>query len=90
MLKVLQVIEAFKRPCATKGVFLQQVFPKDLAASQPKTSLGKFSSIIAHLALKKMLRCFHAVIYGNGLWLGPPSSLPDWSASGTGMGWGSL
>lgn len=31
-----------------------------------------------------MLCPFHGVIYGNGLWLGPPSSLPDLCASGTG------
>lgn len=89
MLKVLQVIEAYKRPRAIKSVFLQQVFPKDLPGSQPKTSLGKFSSIVAHLSLKRVLCCFHAVIYRNGLWLGPPNSLPDWSVSGAGMGWGS-
>lgn len=81
------MIEACKRPHDIKGFFHHQVFPQDLAGSQPKTSLGKFSSIAAHLALKRMLCCFHTVIYRNGLWFGPPSCLLDWNASGTGIGW---
>lgn len=71
MLKVLQVTVACKRLCAIKSVFLHQAFPKDLAGPQPQTSVGKLSFIIhlrAHLALKRMLCCFHAVIYRIYIW----------------------